>query len=191
VTSASLVDAADSILIVVDAQPGFLAKLDPSVAEGVVSRIGWLVRVAAHLDIPVVVTEEEPDRNGPTDPTIVAVLPPGTTPHRKHFFGLADQPDILTAVAAADHRTAILVGLETDVCVAHSAIGLAGRGYRVVAVSDATGSPGDAHAAGLERMRSAGVLVTTTKGLYYEWIRSVETAYEIEAAVPPPAGLDL
>ena len=48
-------------------------------------------------------------------------------------------------------KTAVLVGLETDVCVAHSALGLLGHGYQVAVVADATGSPGTAHGFGLER----------------------------------------
>ena len=70
--------------------------------------------------------------------------------------------------------TAILVGFETDVCVAQSAIGLLGQGYRVVVVADATGSPGTGHGFGLERMRGAGVLLSSVKGVYYEWVRTVQ-----------------
>jgi hypothetical protein len=38
---------------------------------------------------------------------------------------------------------------------------------------DVTDSTGDAHVFGLERMRGAGAVVMSLKGLYYEWIRSV------------------
>jgi len=44
----------------------------------------------------------------------------------------------------------------------------------VLGVADATASPGAAHAIGLERMRRAGVLVSSVKSLYYEWIRTVD-----------------
>jgi nicotinamidase-related amidase len=187
----SLIAADDSILIVVDAQPGFIAKLEPAAAEELTGRIAWLVQVASQLDVPIVATEEEPDRHGATAAPIRETLPAGVIPMRKEVFGLADQDDILAAVLATSRRTAILVGLETDVCVAHSASGLLARGYRVVVVADATASPGDSHAAGLERIRYAGALVTTTKGLYYEWVRTVARAVGIAAAVPPPTGLSL
>jgi nicotinamidase-related amidase len=141
--------------------------------------------------VPVVATEEEPGKHGPTDDRIVEALPPGTPRHGKAVFGLADQPDILAAVEASGRRTAVLVGLETDVCVAHSAIGLLGRGFRVVVIADATASPAGGTAAGLERIRSAAGLVATTKGLFYEWTRTVARADEVTAAVPPPAGLVL
>ena len=90
------------------------------------------------------------------------------------IFGLGEQPDILAEVAKTGRKTIVLVGLETDVCVTHSALSLMSRGYRVAIVTDATASPGDAHLAGLARMRDAGAILTNTKGLFYEWMRTVE-----------------
>jgi nicotinamidase-related amidase len=98
------------------------------------------------------------------------------------------------AVAATGRRTVVLVGMETDVCVAHSALGLLDRGYRVVVVRDAVLAPGDAHDDGIERMRAAGVTLIGAKGLFYEWVRTVETAWKIGDAissVPVPDGLIL
>ena len=62
------------------------------------------------------------------------------------------------------------------------------RGYQVVAVADATGSPGTGHEFGLERLRGAGVLVCTVKGLYYEWIRTVDQSPAF--AEKPAEGLE-
>ena len=77
-----------------------------------------------------------------------------------------------------------MVGLETDVCVAQSALGLLQEGFDVVAVADACGSPGTAHEFGLERMRGAGVMVTSAKTVYYEWVRTVEGSREQRARWP-------
>jgi nicotinamidase-related amidase len=78
----------------------------------------------------------------------------------------------------------VLTGLETDVYVAQSALGLLDEGLRVVVVEDAVGSPGTAHAAGLDRMRRAGVVPVVAKQLHYEWMRSVERARAFRAAHP-------
>jgi hypothetical protein len=96
-------------------------------------------------------------------------------------FGLTADPVILAAVERTKRKTAVLVGLETDVCVAQSALGLLQRGYRVAVLADATGSPGTGHAFGLDRMRGAGALVLGLKGLYYEWLRTVERADQFRA----------
>ncbi|HCK76329.1 MAG TPA: hypothetical protein DHW07_04215 [Gammaproteobacteria bacterium] len=62
----------------------------------------------------------------------------------------------------------LVTSLETDFCIAQSAIHLVNAGYRVWAADDATTSPGPHHDAGLNRMRGAGVGVSGIKGIYYE-----------------------
>jgi nicotinamidase-related amidase len=91
----------------------------------------------------------------------------------KSVFGLAEDEEILKTVVETGRRTAILVGLETDVCVAHSALGLLRRGFDVVVVADGTGSPALGHQIGLERVRRAGGLISSVKAVYYEWVRTV------------------
>ncbi len=177
---ATLTDDADSVLVVIDAQPGFLGKLRPPDADAVVDRIRWLVRLATLLDVPILVTEEQPERNGSTAAPIDAALPTGASRHTKPAFGLAACPPIVAALERYGRRTAVLCGLETDVCVAQSAIGLKDAGWKVVAVEDAAASPGPAHAQGLARMRAAGVEVAGVKALAYEWLRTVERTERVE-----------
>jgi nicotinamidase-related amidase len=180
----ALLERDDSVLVVVDAQPGFLA-VD---AGSAVERMAWLVAVAARLGVPVVVTEEEPERNGPTDARVAARLPAGTRVFRKPSFGLAGTPEILDAVRATRRRTAIVVGCETDVCIAQSAIGLREEGFTCVVVDDATFSPGEMHERGLARVAGEGVIRNHAKGVTYEWLRTVGDAHRVlnDPALPPP-----
>jgi nicotinamidase-related amidase len=172
----------DCLVVVVDAQPGFLEG-----AQEALARAAWLVALARDLDVPVLVTEEEPDRNGATDPRIVGALPPGAPVFTKPTFGLAGTPAILDAVLAAGRRVAVLVGAETDVCIYQSAVGLLDAGLRVIAVEDAIFSPGEMHARGLDRLRDAGVALTHCKALAYEWVRTVERL----KLLPRPAPFEL
>ncbi len=174
----SLIDVDDSVLAVIDVQESFLDKFQAEERELLLNRIGWLVSVATRLDIPLVAMAEEIPVMGSVAPSIAEKLPKDTHIHNKMTFGLAAVPEILAAVKNSGRKTAILVGLETDVCVAHSAIGLLQNGFKVAVVADATGSPGTAHEVGLERMRRAGVLVTSVKSVYYEWLRTVERSVE-------------
>ena len=192
-----LLERDDSVLLVVDAQPGFAEASSPGAAgvDGVTARIAWLTGVAAAVGVPVVVTEEDPGRNGPTDHAILDAVPAGTRhPYVKPAFGLAAVPEILAAIAHTGRRTAVLTGFETDVCVAQSALGLLELGYRVAVVVDATGSPGEMHEHGLRRMRDAGVAAIHAKGVYYEWVRTLEAARAFEAGHPDladPPGFSL
>ncbi len=188
-----LLERSDSLLVVVDAQPGFHRIPDERVPD-ILARIAWLVGVAAALDVPVVVTEEDVERNGPTNADIAANLPSGTPVLVKPVFGLADDREIRAAVEATGRHTAVLVGMETDVCVAHSALGLLDRGMRVVVVSDATYSPGAMHDHGLRRIADAGGIVSHAKGVYYEWVRTLAAAREFERTHPDlaePSGFGL
>jgi nicotinamidase-related amidase len=75
-----LVRREDCVLVVVDAQPGFfaydgLSEEDAMRAADAVTRIAWMAGLAALLDVPAVVVEEGPQRNGHTDPGILARVP--------------------------------------------------------------------------------------------------------------------
>ncbi len=180
-----LFDHRQAFLAVIDVQAVFLDKLPHENRAPLLGRIIWLMRVAATLDIPVIVMGEDIGRNGAPVPEVVEALPPGKPVFDKHAFGLFGQDDIRAAAVATGRSQAVLVGLETDVCVAQSALGLLGGGFRVAAVTDATGSPGAGHGAGLERMRAGGVTLTSTKGIYYEWLRDLETLAHVKPLVTP------
>ena len=190
-----LLEREDCVLIVVDVQPGFVAATEPAgKAADVVARIAWLARVAAALKVPIVVTEEQPDRNGPTEGVVREALPPGTRVFTKPVFGLADVPEIVEAVQTTGRQTAVLIGAETDVCVAHSALGLLDRGFRVAVVADATYSPESMHDHGLRRIAEAGGVIVHAKGVYYEWLRTLEAATAFRKAHPDleePPGFSL
>jgi nicotinamidase-related amidase len=181
------------MLVVIDVQAYFLGKLPLDRRGPLVARMAWLMRVAQALEIPVVATAEDMARNGPLVPEILEALPQGPKVHDKMIFGLAGQPDILADVTSTGRTTAVLVGLETDVCIAQSALGLAANGYRSVVIEDATHSPPPHHDAGLARLREAGVVVQSVKGLYYEWVRDLATHRRLGTLVqsPLPAGLTL
>jgi nicotinamidase-related amidase len=166
-----LTDHADCVLVVIDVQPRFVCS------RAALERAQWLVSLARALDVPVIATEEEPERHGAS--TITPAL-------LKPTFGLAGTPAILSAIRATDRPTAVLVGFETDVCVYQSAVGLLDEGLRVLVVEDATSSPGEFHARGLARLRDAGVTLTHCKALAYEWVRTVEAASVLPRPAPFP-----
>jgi nicotinamidase-related amidase len=179
----------DCALLVIDVQDYFLNKLPESERAPLVARIGWLMRVAQALTIPVIATAEDIARDGPLVPALSALLPAGQTVFDKRVFGLCGQPDIVDAVRETGRGSFVLVGLETDVCVAQSALGLAVAGHRVAVIDDACASPAPNHAAGLRRLRDAGIIVTNTKGIFYEWVRDLAVHGKVLGAIgraPPP-----
>jgi nicotinamidase-related amidase len=187
----NLLDAGDSILIVIDVQDFFLNKLEKPIARRLVERIRWLVQVANWLEIPVMVTAEDIPDCGPTTAPVREVLPADASDLNKLIFGLAGQQDILDSVVATNRKTAVLAGLETDVCVQHSAMGLASQGFNVAVVADATASPDIGHDIGIERMRQAGITIVSTKSLFFEWVRDLDTCHRLRSEISAETPADL
>jgi nicotinamidase-related amidase len=183
-----LVDRSDSVLIVVDAQRRFVRRArhehqERSAAAAVFDRLVWLAGIATLLEIPAVITEEGPDRNGATESRLLERMAPGTPILARATFGVAACPEIVDAIRATQRSTAVLVGFDTDVCIAQSAIGLRELGFRAVVVEDAIYSSHELqHQRGLARMSDAGVERNYCKGLALEWLRTIERAREILGA---------
>jgi nicotinamidase-related amidase len=189
---ASLLDVNDCLLIAIDIQPSFVRKEDKDGGTALLQRMCWVIKVANWLEVPLVVTAEDIPNNGSVSDEIAELLSYDTKIYNKMTFGLAAQPDILKAVQQTGRKIAVLIGYETDVCITHSALGLIDLGYKVAVVADATGSPGEAHQIGLDRIRSAGGIVVSAKSLYYEWVRTVEKALEFESlGIETPEGMIL
>ena len=182
-TSHTLLDSEDSVLIAIDIQNAFLDKLPVQESERLLSRACWLIGVAQWKQIPMVVTAEEFDKQ-PLASKLIECLPAGVPVLNKASFRLAHQPEILKTVEQTGRKTAVLIGLETDVCVAQSAIGLLQEGYRVAVVTDATGTTAPGQEIGLNRMQNAGTIIVSTKSLFYEWMRTVEMVNRFHRECP-------
>ena len=187
----SLLRRDESLLLVVDVQEDFYpparGDVDREAFERYLDRVAW---VAAALGVAAVVTEEDPGKNGHTSPRVLARLPEDTAVLVKPVFGAGDNPPILAAVERVTPATVVLCGIEADVCIAHSALTLADRGHRVVAVRDALFSPGDAHRHGSERLLANGIELLSAKEVFYDWTRELTAVRDFvrehpELAEPP------
>ena len=119
----SLIDPADSVLVVIDVQGDFLARVEDETKDGLLERIVFLVESARFCGIPVIASVESPEDWGGLHPELMEAV--GEAPVlRKVVFGLCGDPLVGPALRETGRRTAVLVGLETDVCVAQSALGL-------------------------------------------------------------------
>ena len=187
-----LLDVSDSILIAIDIQQTFVKKENKAEPNPLLQRMCWVIEVANWLHVPLIVTAEDIPNSGTIAAEVTRLLPPGTEIFNKMVFGLTAQADILEAIKQTGRKTAVLIGYETDVCITHSALGLLDLEYRVAVVTDATGSPGDGHLHGLERIRNAGGILVSAKSLYYEWIRTVAKSIEYESSgIQTPKGMKL
>jgi nicotinamidase-related amidase len=178
---------------VIDMQDSFFAKYEKAKSQAVISKATWLVRAADHIGVPIIAMAEDIPRSGPLNAKINGALPANTHVFDKNVFGCGDQTEISDAVKQTGRTTAVLIGMETDVCVMHSALSLMSQGFDVAVVRDATISTAADEDIGLMRIRDAGGVICSVKSLYYEWLRSVSGCIdlldkypELEGSALPP-----
>ncbi len=159
-----LMSAAKSTLVLVD----FQGRLLPAISDGeaVVERALTLATIAGLLDVPVIGTEQTPDKLGPNDDRIYQHCQ--QTLHKNTFD--ACESGLLNALE--DHRThVILGGCEAHICVLQTSLGLLDAGFRVWVVADAVGSrlPANRELA-LQRLRQQGADIVSTEMVAFEWL---------------------
>ncbi len=158
-------------LVLVDVQTAFAGAIDGF--DRVVERCGRMLRAAAALELPVVVTEQYPAGLGPTVPELTALLPDDQPRLPKTAFS--------SARAEGFHLQGrdqiVLVGIEAHICVQGTALDLLRQGLLVHLATDAISSrdPGD-RAAGLRRAESAGAVLGTTEGILFELLGDARAA---------------
>jgi len=169
---AMLARAADSVLVIVDLQERLAAAMNPAASATVVRNVRILLEAATRLGIPTLVTEQYPKGLGPTEAQVVEMLPHGTPRLEKTCFSCAGAAAFTAALEATGRTQVVLAGMEAHVCVLQSALELQSDRRRVLVVEDACCSRNrEHHANAMHRLRAAGVLVTNTESVLFEWLR--------------------
>lgn len=162
-------DPATSLLCVVDVQERLIAAL----ADGprVVSRSVRLATAAGILGVRAILTEQYPRGLGATPPELAGLLP---APISKMAFSCCGSPEFAAALPG-DVATVVLVGFETHVCIAQTAIDLLARGLDVCVAVDAVASRHAVdHETALRRLEGAGAISATSEALIFEWCGTAE-----------------
>jgi nicotinamidase-related amidase len=169
-------DAALCTLVVIDMQEKLLpAVLNP---EALVRNARLLIRLAAILEIPVLLTTQYARGLGATVPEITELLP-NLRAIDKLEFGCFGREEFRTALRElpGPRTTVLLCGMESHICVMQTAMGALENGYMVHVASDAVSSRSDLNwRLGLERMESAGCVISSTEMMLYELLRRSGTA---------------
>lgn len=170
-------DPAQCVLVVVDIQE----KLLPAVLqrEDVVRNSRLLIRLAAILEIPVMMTAQYPRGLGHTVPEIAELLP-DVKEVGKDEFGCFGCEEFRTALHGLPGKrtTMLLCGMESHICVTQTALGALESGYMVHVASDALGARSDWNwRMGLKRMEAAGCVISSTEMMMYELLGRSGTAH--------------
>jgi len=164
-------EAEQCALIVVDIQEKLLPPIFNK--ETMVKNSQLLIRLAKILSIPVMVTTQYSKGLGATVPEIAELLA-DVRPTDKLEFGCFGSDEFRSGLKKlpGNRNTVLLCGMEAHICVTQTALGALNDGYLVHVASDAVGSRSEWNwKIGLDRMRAAGAVISSTEMMMYELLR--------------------
>ena len=178
----------NSALVLIDEQPG-IALLTQSIDKTLlINNVAALAKVAHALDVPTVLTTI--DARGavanPMFPEITDVFA-DLEPIDRHMTNAWADPEVHAAIEATGRRKLVMAGIQTEVCLAQTALSALRDGYEVFFVSDCSaGSTPEAHQDAKDRMIRAGASPINWVAVTAEWapdhaVSQVDELLEVRA----------
>ena len=168
-------EADNCALLVIDIQEKLLPPIHER--ERLVRNSQLLIRLAKILNMPIIASTQYAKGLGNTVSDVASLLPTGDVVDKLQFscFG-SDVFCSLVKNLPGNRNTMLLCGMETHICVMQTALAALRNGYLVHVASDAVGSRSEWNwKIGLERMRAAGAIISSTEMMIYELLRSSGT----------------
>ncbi len=158
----------DSLLLIIDMQEAFSGVVGGF--DSIVGSITLLAKVSKLLGVPVLGTEQVPEKLGGTVREIDALLDEKLA---KTTFDALKEERIKERILSSGRRKLLLTGIETHICVLQTTLSALSSGMEVHLVSDATGSTfQEDKQVTLMRLSRDGAHVTTSESVVYELLGS-------------------
>lgn len=165
-------EAEQCALVVIDIQEKLLPPIYEK--EQLVRNAGLLIRAAGILKIPALLSTQYAKGLGGTVPEIASLLS-GTDAIDKTLFSCFGSEAFCASLKRLPGKrtTLLLCGMESHICVTQTALGALREGYLVHIASDAVSSRTKWNwKIGLQRMRAAGAVISSTEMIIYELMRA-------------------
>ena len=149
-------------LVVIDVQERLFPVMNEK--EAFLKNLQILIKVFKLFGLPILLTEQVPDKLGPTIEPVRSILK-DTEPIIKSSFSCAGDPGFLSQTdGLSTHDGIVLAGIETHVCVYQTERDLIRRGQHVEVVTNAVASrDANNHRIALDRIRNNGGFLTTVE----------------------------
>jgi nicotinamidase-related amidase len=163
----------EAILVVVDVQEKFMPVLfEP---QRLVSACQLLIGGAKILGLPILVTEQLPEKLGPTVTELREVLGSDYRPIIKAEFSAFANESFRRTFAAAERTQLILCGIEAHVCIRQTTLDALALGYEVFLVEDAVSSRYEfLYRSGVQSCVEAGAKRTNAEAVLFELMATAE-----------------
>lgn len=159
--------------MIVDVQDKLCGAMEPEALQAVVKNYSILLQAAKLLEIPVIYTEQVPAKLGATLPQLLSWLSPATRVEKSCFS--CCEESAFCALLTESRPQVVLAGMEAHICIVQTALQLQQLGRQVFVVEDAVISRNPANKANaLDRLRQAGIVVSNTESVIFEWLEVAE-----------------
>lgn len=170
---ATIANSSESQLVVIDMQERLASVMAQEALGGIIKNCGILLQAAKLLTVPTIYTEQYPQGLGATLSYLTQWLAPDTRVEKTSFS--CCEESAFCALMDDTRLQIVLAGMETHVCVLQTALQLQEMHHQVFVVEDAVISRTPANKANaLDRLRQAGVIVTNTESVVFEWVKVAE-----------------
>lgn len=168
-----LLNPADTILVIIDIQENLWNAMYNK--DEIERNAGTLVELAIKTELPIVLTAQYKKGIGPTIKGLNELLI-DIEEIEKLSFDCFDVEEFKNRLSFLERKTLLICGIEAHICVLQTALSALWHDYTVHVVADATGSRTEKnHNIGLERMRDAGCVITSTETAVFEIIKEAGT----------------
>jgi nicotinamidase-related amidase len=169
-----MLNRTSTALVIIDIQVNLYKAMQEK--ESILVNALKLIKGANVFGIPIIVTEQIPEKLGATLPAVIEVLESSET-ISKDSFSCWGNNHFQERIKALGRHDIIILGIESHVCVYQTAIDLMGNGYKVHVAGDAVSSRTIENCAiGIEAMKNAGAHITSAEMLIFELLRSAGDA---------------
>lgn len=165
----SILDRNQTALVVVDIQEPFLRNIFER--DRVVSNVIKLVKAAKALQVPVIATLQYRDKMGDVIPELAEVLPDEERID-KTTFSCCGVKEFERAITRHGYPTVLICGIEAHICMNQTVLDLLRLKYNVHVAADAVSSRKESdYKTGIDKMREAGAVITSTETSIFELLR--------------------
>jgi len=166
----ALLDASDSVLVIIDVQERFRFVINEM--QMVIDNCSALCKAAVRLNIPILISEQSPEKLGSTVSEILDAAGEEPFTVGKKSFSAVIHEEFYEKLKSLKKKYIIIAGVETHVCVQQTSLDLVANfdGW-ITVVADAVSSrkKGDRELA-FEKMKKQGVVLSTLETVLFEWV---------------------
>lgn len=167
-----MIKAEKTALVLIDVQEKLIPVMHEK--ETMLNNLKRLIPALNMLEVPVLVTEQIPEKIGPTLPELAGLLS-GGTPISKSAFSCCGAPEFIEKLEELEVTDILLTGIEAHVCVYQTARDLLAAGYNVHLVRDAiTSRAPENRQTAFDAMEYAGAMPTCTETVIFELMRDAK-----------------